>query len=94
MLRLVVVLQSTKLIVVLQSTRFPQMLRLIVLLQSPLLAVPTTPDLRALALAAQKCRVGYAIIARLIYVCRHQGCHRRRLRIGIGEGASILGIRI
>ena len=78
-----VVLQSTLVVVLTMPV-----------LQSMLVVVLTTPDPRALALATQKCRVGYVIIARPIYVRRHQGCHRRRLRIVIGEGASILGIRI
>ena len=86
--------ETQRLTVILQRRRSLQIPKVKVVLQSKLLAVLTTPDLRALALAAQKCRVGYAIIARPIYVCRDQGCHRRRLRIGIWEGASILGIRI
>ena len=86
--------KTQRLTVILQRPRSFQMPKVKVVLQSMLVAVLTTPDLRALALATQKCRVGYVIIARPIYVRRHQGCHRRRLRIGIGEGASILGIKI
>ena len=82
-------LQMPKVKVVLRSTLVVK-----VVLQSTLVVVLTTPDPRALALATQKCRVGYAIIARPIYVRRHQGCHHKRLRIGIGEGVSIPNIKI
>ena len=77
-----------------QCPRSLQMPKVKVVLQSPSVVPLTTPDLRALALGTQRCRVGYAIIARPIYVRRHQGCHHRRLQIGIGEGASISNIRI
>ena len=86
--------KTQRLTVILQRTRSLQMPKVKVVLQSMLVAMLTTPDLRALALATQKCHVGYAIIARPIDVRRHQGCNRRRLRIGIEQGASISGIRI
>ena len=38
--------------------------------------------------------MSYAIIARSIYVRRHQRCHHRRLQIEVGEGANIPDIRI
>ena len=80
--------------VILQRLTLLHMLRIKVVLQRKLVAALTTSDLLALALAMPECRVGYAIAARPIYVRRNQGCHHRRLRIGIGEGESILAIRI
>ena len=86
--------KTQRLTMILQRPRSLQMPKVKVVLQSMLVAMLTTPDLRALALATQKCLVGYAITARPIYARRHQGCHRRRLRIGTGQGASIPCFRI